>query len=494
MKQKSTWLKGMEDSDLHRLLSERAARHQSGSSTFTATNRGDEAFVLLRPICTGNDCPDQPLPPGDHPCGGQPFTWQPDLAARLNLAIQDCPTQASLTLLEQVVASNLSRFKLPDPEVRATCNDRIIDILIWGTRVTPGSCGDLSRKRAKVEHDIADGGTSGFYLSTGLIRQLAQDAFDAAPKRLYSNGFAGADGPIHLSSLSVDFEKPDVVKTIITGYDDRPWPDVGFTTTITDRLGEQRDSTTTIDTVPSRDDEIVALLAALVTTAVAVFIPVLMPLPALVIWTDLNDRDRPDNPPDGGVGARVIEALPDQIPLPETGGIATTNTPGLARRVDSGDVTPQPEKQKLVIQYNKPRVDPRGILVSAFCLSDARIPKVSVIGPNGLSLDLNASSTSGYFAAHREDFYGPLKFVWTTAHSDVVMSSPTASATKITFQRGNAEPGDNFDRTVTVSVTDVEGSSATASLLVTVFAAEPGDDLPAVCKVKPWLKECTPGR
>jgi hypothetical protein len=177
--------------------------------------------------------------------------WQPDLAARLHLG-DDCPTEASLTLLEQVVASNLSRFKLPDPEVRASCNNRVVDILIWGTRVTPGSCGDLSRKRAQVPDDIAAGGLVGIYLSAGLIRRLAQDAFDAAPKRLYSNGFPGADGPIHLSSLSVAFESPDVVKTTITGYDERPWPDVGFTTIITDHLLELRGCTTETNTEPNR--------------------------------------------------------------------------------------------------------------------------------------------------------------------------------------------------------------------------------------------------
>jgi hypothetical protein len=421
--------------------------------------------------------------------------WQPDLAARL-ISDEDCPTQASLALLEQVVASNLSSFKLPNPEVRASCNNRVIDILIWGTRVTPGSCGDLSRKRAVIPEDIAANGTFGVYLSAGLIRRLAQDAFDAAPKRLYSNGFPGVDGPIHLSSLSVAFESPNVVNTIITGYDDRPWPDVGFTTTITDHLLEQRGCTTETNTEPSRVDEILAALFAAVTIAIAVFIPVLIPLPAFVIWTDLNDLDRPDNPPDGGVGCRLIEALPNQISLPETGGgsgvVATANTGTMARRVDLGDVFPKPKKQKLVIPYNQPRVDDRGILVSAFAKIADRVPAVSVTGPSGLYLDLNASSTYGYFAAHPEDFYGKLTFAWTASGSGVVIASPAAGATKITFLRGNAKPGDHFDRTVTVQVTDVEGSTATASLVVSVFAAEPGDSLPAVCKVKPWLEVCSP--
>jgi hypothetical protein len=44
MESKSTWLDGIADTHLHRLLSERAARYLSGSSTFTATDGADEAF------------------------------------------------------------------------------------------------------------------------------------------------------------------------------------------------------------------------------------------------------------------------------------------------------------------------------------------------------------------------------------------------------------------------------------------------------------------
>jgi len=122
-----------------------------------------------------------------------------------------------------------------------------------------------------------------------------------------------------------------------------------------------------------------------------------------------------------------------------------------------------------------------------------RIPAAAVIGPSSLSLDLNAPRTYGYFGAHAEDFYGRLTFSWTASGSNVVIASPNAQSTKITFQRANTKPGDNFERTVTVRVTDGEGSAISASRVVTVFAAEAGDSLPPVCKVKPWLDICAPG-
>ena len=106
-----------------------------------------------------------------------------------------------------------------------------------------------------------------------------------------------------MTGLSVGFEGPNIVKTFITGYDERPWPDVSFTTTITDHLLELRACTTESNTEPSRFDEVLAALLAALTTAVAVFVPVLIPLPAFVLWTDLDALlNQPDNPSDGGVG------------------------------------------------------------------------------------------------------------------------------------------------------------------------------------------------
>jgi hypothetical protein len=494
MKTDSTWIDGVDDAHLKRLLEERASRHRSRKTLATDADAAP-AFVFLRPPCKGEDCPDPPPNPPKDPCRGQGWVWQPDLAARL-VTTDPCPSPDDLARLQQVVGGNLSHFKLPDPDVRASCNNGVIDILIWGNKVPANSCSDQARTRARVPDDIAAGGSFGVYINASLIRSLAHDAFDAAPKRLYANGFAGPDGPIHLTGLGVAFQSPNIVKTIITGFDDRPWPDVGFTTTITDTLDELRVCTTAADTEPSRFDEVLAALFAGVTLALTIYIPVLMPLPAFVLWTDLQALDGPDNPSDGGAGCRLMEALPDQIPLPQTGGILPplpTGATTSARLVDVGGVIPRPQKKKIVIPYNRPRVDESGIKVSALATKADRVPAAHVAGPASLLLDVNAPSTYGVFGAHVEDFYGKLAFSWTASGPNAVVANPTSQSTKITFQRGNMKPGDHVDHTVTVKVTDVEGSTATASLVMTVFAAEPGESLPPVCKVKPWLDICSPG-
>jgi hypothetical protein len=144
------------------------------------------------------------------------------------------------------------------------------------------------------------------------------------------------------------------------------------------------------------------------------------------------------------------------------------------------------------IPYNAPRIDDRGLLVSAIATIEDRTPTVQVIGPSGLSIDVNAAETFGYYRVQPEDFYGDLSFSW-SAGSNVIVHSPNQPSTKISFRRGNTQPGNGFERTVTVRVTDIEGSSVTASLTVGIYVIDIGDNLPPICKIKPWLRQCQPG-
>src|SRR3982750_163806 len=115
-------------------------------------------------------------------------------------------------------------------------------------------------------------------------------------------------------------------------------------------------------------------------------------------------------------------------------------TDAMARLLDVGDTIPRPKKQKLVIPYDVPRVDDRGILASAFVSIADRVPAVAVAGPASLSLEEHANSTFGNFGARVDDFYGKLTFAW-SGDSQVVIANPAAAPTKTTFQRGNATPG-----------------------------------------------------
>jgi len=491
MAAKDTWIHGIDDAELAKLLAER----QKKPACPTDSAPG---FTFMRPPChEDQDCPDEPPEDGepDDPCRGQTWVWQQDLAVRFinPLLNNECPSAADLSRIETALAKNLSQFRFPDPDVRVSCANGTIDILVWGTRVRTDSCSEQARRRAQIPADIADGGNFGVYVSAGLIRRLAADAFNASPKRLSATGFPSSSGPIHLNSLYVVFRSPNVIQTVIAGYDERPWPDVSFTTTITDHLLDLRQCETASETNPSRFDEILAALFATVSVAVAVFVPVLFPLPAFVLFKDFNALlNQPDNPTEGGVGCRLMEALPDEIALPQTGGVMPPIVMHAmaAAKLDLDDVVVRPKRKKLVIPYNTPRVDDRGILVSAFVTMEDRLPAVRVTGPTSLLLDARAAVTFGVYAALPDDFYGTLFFQW--SGGNVEIASPNAARTKISFRRGTVAPGTSFNRTVTVRVTDGEGSTRTASLTVSIYASESDEGIPAVCKVKPWLPVCQP--
>jgi len=355
--------------------------------------------------------------------------------------------------------------------------------------VQPGSCDDLARQSAQIPSDIAFGSTTipafGVYINADLIRRLAQQAFDDLPKTLATNGFASDDGPIHLTSLSVDFKQPDIthpniIRTYINGYTDQTWPAIHFTTYLTDELLPGKQCTTHSDTETSIVDEIAATLLAVITAAVPILLSGV--LDALF--------NQPNTPNQGGVGCGVYDALPDEIPLSQTGGILPP-IPVLARRVSARLVPPnvgtRPQRKKFVITYKQPRVDDRGLLVAGDLMLQDRTPRVEIVGPSSLAVDVNAPATFGFYGAEAHDFFGDLSFNWSGN-----ANPPNAKATKIFFERGTAKPGSTFERTITVRVTDQEGSTATASLTVSIYVSQSGDNPPTICKIKPWLKICQP--
>jgi hypothetical protein len=214
----------------------------------------------------------------------------------------------------------ISRFRLPDPEVRVSCQNGNISIMIWGTRVQPNSCSDLARQRAQVPV-LTTGGNFGLFINSSLIRRLASEAFQAAPKTLSSNGAPSPFGSFHITGLSIGFKTPNIIETYITGYDEEPWPDVHFTKTLIDHLRPNR----VCDLEEKTDFSVVSqIYSTLVLGVFAFAIPLLIPAVAFALFTNIDAAlNRPDNPNpvEGGVGCRLLQNLPDQIPLPQTGGI-----------------------------------------------------------------------------------------------------------------------------------------------------------------------------
>ena len=479
--------------DLKALLEARA------SNTVTPGTPGLN-FRFLRPLPTR---PGSPLPvvdpaaPLDDPCGGLPYVSQPALAARL--IAEQCPEANTLTTIQNALVSHINRFNFPNPDVRVTCENAVITIMVWPTiELDPQSCESLARGRAWLPSYLTDGGNFGIYVAKSLIERLAQDAFANFPKRIQSWGQPSPDGPIHFTSLSLDFVEPDVtktdnasLKTNVNGFDERPWPDVNFTVYIDDTFtpGPPLDTTTQTEVRASHIDEVEAFLAGLFVAFPGSFIP---PLRTALI----DDIDASQNQPhlgnSGGAGAALVAAIPPAIPFPHEGGppwVVTSTGTALAR-VRGVDLYPPVTKQQLVIDYRKIIVNASGVYFRGFAQVADRVPTVNIAGPSGLSMDSNANQTFSPFGILATDFYGDSLTVQWTAGPIANITNPNARSTTIIFPRGHLKPGESYNATVSVVVSDTDGSTATASLAVSISVLDPGEGVPAICKVKPWLPQC----
>src|SRR5262249_34573025 len=137
--------------------------------------------------------------------------------------------------------------------------------------------------------------------------------------------------------------------------------------------------------------------------------------------------------------------------------------------------------------------DNSGLYVGAVAYTQKRVPALQINGPSRLSFYSTAAETFGFYSVEMFDFYGGRLISWSVSGTNSTVANPANEATRVTFKRGTAKPGDSFDRTITVRVTDSEGSRVTASKTVTFYVDEDEPDgLPPICQIKPWLPQCNP--
>src|SRR5204863_6126324 len=151
----------------------------------------------------------------------------------------------------------------------------------------------------------------------------------------------------------VDGIDNSTIKTYVTGYDERPWPDVGFTVTLTDQLLTQpllhANSSSSVDA--SGFDEVLAGIFSVLAFGLSIFPPL-----TFLLLNDIEAAEiQPNSTPGGGAGAGIVSLLPNAIPLPHTGGVEVGTVGVLARestlaRVHSPfDI----QRTKLVVDYDK---------------------------------------------------------------------------------------------------------------------------------------------
>jgi hypothetical protein len=129
-----------------------------------------------------------------------------------------------------------------------------------------------------------------------------------------------------------------------------------------------------------------------------------------------------------------------------------------------------------------------GIFAGGSFVLIPRSPEAAIAGPNQMSVVEGTAFLTRNYSVRTEDLLPPLRIAWS---GDGVALSPSGQATGFRFNLGGTQVGQVLTRRVAVRVTDADNLVGSAEVLVRIHVTpEDDDDLPPVCKIKPWLPQC----
>ncbi len=393
--------------------------------------------------------------PEPEPQPPPPPVSTPDLAFQFSPCLPD--------LLRSRVVDAVRRAIAPNADVRAACSEGTERIGIW-FRPSPSEDDSQARVRGLERLGVIRSGESlAVFINSALIRRSAQDNWNATPKRLDGNGRPDPDGPVHLTGMSISFQGPDRVVTRVSGFDERPWPDVDFELVITETLsvsgGEvQCHSESDLDV----DTTWLHVLTGLFTGLGALVSPWFFLGAAIFVVQNIiiAGVDAPDTGTGAGCGAAQL--IPREIMF-------------------EGN-------QKAVFVYNRVNVSAGGIFAGGLYMVIDREPEVLISGPRQLSVDFRTNSVRRVYSIRPDDLRGALRIGWT---ADGTVVNPTSRSTVIEFDLDEAAPGSVQTRRVEVSVTDEDDLVAVDEAFVRIHVTDLLEEgLPPICRVKPWLPQC----
>lgn len=404
----------------------------------------------------GNDWPeDSPR----RPARGHPelSVSAPDMAVQFSSCLENMGQG-----LESVVVQAVKDALGSSTDVRYVCLDNSGRIGIWNRPSTSASV-DPARDRGLAAVSAIDPGEQfAVWINADSVRNQAQSAWSAAPKRFDHEGQPADDGPIHLTSLDVAFSAPDNVVTTVKGYDETTWPAVDFTLTATDRIVTsafhiQVMSESQLETDATWFNALTGIFVALGFLLSPVFF-----LPALgfAIESAVVTNIHPDIHR-SGVGALVARSLPQEIMI--QGG------------------------RKLEPVYHRVDVNSGGLIAAGQVLVLNRTPSVSIESLPRISVPAGASTVTRTFKAIAQDLRGRLTVAWT---GDGSASPADGKSTSVTFSTNGVTRNHPVNKHVTVHVTDRDGLTASASTSVQLFTTRDESGDPPVCRVRPWLEQC----
>ncbi len=399
--------------------------------------------------------------PGDFPDGGDlppqpPPVSSPDLALQFRPALEEI----DVPQLKDKVISAIKAAYGANANVRYSGSNNVGRIGIW-FRASVSDSDNQARDRGLQAVNILKGSENfAIFINASYVKVEANKAWQQMPKVLNGDMKPDSSGPIHLSSLSVTFQSPDTIVTKLSGFDERPWPDVDFVFTIKDVF----DVSSTEITVETNDD--LDVDTSWLNWLTGIFLIVFPPLGVVFLVENIIVRvfeGEQEDYDDGGVGKKIASTLPKEIMI--KGG------------------------KKIIFLYNRLDIASGGIFGGGTALPVDRTPSLEIRGLFNLTSDSNSTSITKKYKAITEDLRGNLQYRWKVNGTAV---SENSKSPNIKFNLGQTQPGQVLTKELSLTVTDADGLSASIEKEVKIFISLDDDRLPPICKVKPYLPQCQP--
>jgi hypothetical protein len=397
---------------------------------------------------------DDPGPdPDEDPVPPPPPVSAPDVALQFRPCLEEIPLP-NVDLRAAVLEAVQTAFGA-GADVRYDCVSGKGTLGIWLRPVASPADG-AARDRGLQRVNILQGVENfAVFINASLIRRNAQAAWESTAKRLDGNGRPDPDGPVHLTGMSLTFRSPDQVIVNVDGYDERPWPDVDFRLAIADTLAVAGGS---VQCATSRDLDVDTSWLNFLT---GVFLFVLPPLGIFFLVENILVRNADAPNAGAGAGCSAAALIPDEILIP--GG------------------------QKVVAFYNRVAVSSGGIFAGGTAAPVARVPAVAIQGPTQRTVEAGKTTVTGNYRVVTDDLLAPLQITWSGEGTPVPQGS---AATTFRFNVAGAAAGQTVSKRVAVRVTDRDGLTARSEALVRIHVTDPDDDIPPICRKKPWLPQC----
>lgn len=163
-----------------------------------------------------------------------PPVSSPDLALQFKPSLEEIEEEFNVLQLKDKIISAIKTAYGANADVRYSGSNNVGRIGIWFRPSVSNSDNQARDRGLQAINILKESENFAIFINASYVKVEANRAWQQMPKVLNKDMKPDNGGPIHLTSLSVTFQSPNTIITRLSGFDERPWPDVDFVFTIKD--------------------------------------------------------------------------------------------------------------------------------------------------------------------------------------------------------------------------------------------------------------------